>query len=383
MVYKLFISFTGKDKTIAENINIQLINAFRGKVKVFISSQSLSPGERWIDKIKESLSKYDGILSLITPNSINKQWIFVEWSAFWLNEKDIFVCLTENSIAEQLIQPIKETQYMIVDKRSDIEAFFKVLSEKTGIKAIPYDQVDDFIVNINRSIESQFENLFEDCLSDTNKFPVKDEKKIELAKYCLNNEKFEYLPKVLGKVRSDYLKTNLANELIDSNELRKIDHVFEFIRSSQNQTEIVISLIDNNFEDINIFKKLINSIYLKDQTQLVNISRYLIQLNRETTNLFNYIIEKIDNMAELRKVAWSLIDFSKHKNELFNNILYKFEKRNRTELRKIGEYLINNANDYDAEVTLILGILKKNNQEQYKILLDFSKQSKISNTYNS
>lgn len=371
MAYKLFISFTKTDKEIAEEIHNQLINAFKGKVDIFISSQKLSPGEHWIDKIKSTLSNYDGILCLITPNSIDKQWIFVEWTAFWLNNKDIFVTLSDSSLSELLIQPIKETQYMLINQRTDVEAFFKVLAEKSDTKPIPYISVDQYISNLNLAIERHIKNEYDQYLSKTDDLPVKDETKIELVKYCLENDKYEYLPNILNKIRSDYQKTNLVNELIDSGQLAKVEYLYEFIRTSQNQTEVVINLIDNSYEDINIYINLIDSICKKDQSQLFNISQYLIQKNKEQGNLFKYVVSKIDNMAELRKVLWCLIDYNKYKTELFHNVINTFEDRNRTELRKVGEYLIKNTTDNENELSIIFEILKRKNKEQFNMLLEF------------
>jgi len=371
MKYKLFISFTSKDLELAEEIHKQLNNAFKGKVDVFISSQSLSPGERWIDRIKSTLSEFDAILCLITPNSIVKQWIFVEWSAFWLNNKDIFITLSDTSLSDNLIQPIKETQYLLINRRSDIESLFKVLSEKSSTDTIPYQFVDPFIKNIELAFERQKQNMFENYLADIRNLPVKDEDKIKLATYCLNNDKYEYLSSILSKVRSDYQKTILANELIDSGQLSKIEYIYEFIRASQNQTEVVMNLIDNDYEDINIYSKLIDSIYKKDQTQLFNISKYIIESNKENGNLFRYIVSKIDNMAELRKVAWSMIDNNKYRTELFHSILSVFESKNRAELRKIGEYLLKNTADNNEEISIIYSILERTNKEQFIMLKNF------------
>src|SRR5688572_7888544 len=129
MPYKMFLSHTGLDTKIAEAVKKNIEDAFLGYISVFLATQDLLPGMQWKEALKQHLKTDDAIISIITSRSMTKPWIYVEWSAFWLNDKPIFIFITDDVKIDKLLNPIVDVQSVRLSQADDIRKLFRVLQD--------------------------------------------------------------------------------------------------------------------------------------------------------------------------------------------------------------------------------------------------------------
>jgi hypothetical protein len=94
----------------------------------------------------------------------------------------------------------------------------------------------------------------------------------------------------------------------------------------------------------------------------------LSRVGKEGTELFATVAGRMNNMAELRKVAMHLIDAGKHEKAIFLSTLKRFADRNRVELRKVGEHLLHSGRPCEMQLGVVLDILHEHSKDQFKML---------------
>ena len=77
MSYRIFVSHTGNDKVIAEEVTRIINNAFEGDIEFYLASQEIGGGDEWKEAIKDNINKCDAIICLVTPEYVHKPWLFI------------------------------------------------------------------------------------------------------------------------------------------------------------------------------------------------------------------------------------------------------------------------------------------------------------------
>ncbi len=91
---RIFISYSRRDKTIAEYIAAQLRN--RG-AEVFIDYQKLVGGENFIERLGGEIARSDYLVLLLSPRSVDSPWVQAEVAWAFTNRKPIVPVLLETS----------------------------------------------------------------------------------------------------------------------------------------------------------------------------------------------------------------------------------------------------------------------------------------------
>jgi len=83
MIHKFFISHYGGDKNIAELFSNALRRITLEQISPWFSSDDnrgggLRPGDIWFNQILDRITQSKAVVSLLTPNSINRPWIYFE-----------------------------------------------------------------------------------------------------------------------------------------------------------------------------------------------------------------------------------------------------------------------------------------------------------------
>ncbi|MEW5895521.1 MAG: toll/interleukin-1 receptor domain-containing protein [Candidatus Omnitrophota bacterium] len=86
----IFISYSEKDERLAE----EFLNLFSEKnIACFMAKKSISSGFDWETAIKERLKHSKEVVLLLTPNSIQSQWVLLEAGAAWVMDKPLTPCV--------------------------------------------------------------------------------------------------------------------------------------------------------------------------------------------------------------------------------------------------------------------------------------------------
>jgi len=90
--FDIFLSYSHKDETKAKEI----LKKFTEKdIRVFMSADEIEAGDKFSERILGSLRDVSEIWVLISPRSINSEWVMTEWGAAWVMEKRIVPILYE------------------------------------------------------------------------------------------------------------------------------------------------------------------------------------------------------------------------------------------------------------------------------------------------
>lgn len=134
MEHKFFISHCGADKDIARLFSNALGRITLGQINPWFSSDDnmnggLRPGDIWFNQIIERISQSKAVVSLLTPNSMNRPWVHFE-SGIGQAQKNcevIPVCIGVKK--DDVLAPLGLYQcYQLSDYRSVVDFFSKLLT---------------------------------------------------------------------------------------------------------------------------------------------------------------------------------------------------------------------------------------------------------------
>jgi len=79
--YDVFLSYSEKDHLQAQAIHEKLEKA---GARVFMAPKSLRAGDDFAEKIRKSLVGSSELWVILSPNSLNSEWVTTEWGAAWV-----------------------------------------------------------------------------------------------------------------------------------------------------------------------------------------------------------------------------------------------------------------------------------------------------------
>ncbi|MEM9954566.1 MAG: toll/interleukin-1 receptor domain-containing protein [Chloroflexota bacterium] len=90
----LFVSYSSKDKdVVTDKISLKLIA--KG-IDVFWDVLSLRFGEKWEEQLYKELENREGLVLVVTENSLKSEWVAKEYNYFRSNGKPVFACYLDD-----------------------------------------------------------------------------------------------------------------------------------------------------------------------------------------------------------------------------------------------------------------------------------------------
>ncbi|MEL7675364.1 MAG: toll/interleukin-1 receptor domain-containing protein, partial [Chloroflexota bacterium] len=254
MAYTIFVSHTRQDKKIAEQIKKIINDAFSGHIQLYLAAHELSPGTAWKDEIKRRLDSCDAIFSVISPRSLHKPWIYIEWTAFWLNDKRSYILLTENVQVADLVSPMADLQTVSVSSVEDINSLFRSLARVSDFQgAIPFDYADEFITGIRAAQRTVLQTLLEQSYGryeyELTDLPSDNDEKQKIAEYFLESGNYETFYKVVEEITAESVKVKLVRKLIEAADILHATNVVRTINASIQLKAVGKCLFDFGYAD--------------------------------------------------------------------------------------------------------------------------------------
>lgn len=209
MSHKFFISHYSGDKTIAELFSNALRRITLEQISPWFSSDAtggsgLKPGDIWFNQILSKINQSKAVVSLITPNSINRPWLYFESGIGQaLPECEVIpVCIGVNR--DNILPPLGLYQcYQLNDYRSVVEFFSKLLT----LFNIKFDEEMSKVV-IERLVSDISNIVFEqEKKADESNESV--EKLIESFKNHIDKRFLEILEKPTYSIAGDHHKIHV------------------------------------------------------------------------------------------------------------------------------------------------------------------------------
>jgi hypothetical protein len=158
MEHRFFISHCGIDKNIAKLFSDALRRITLDQISPWFSSDDnmnggLKPGDIWFNQIFDRITQSKAVVSLLTPNSINRPWVYFESGIGQAlkNCEVIPVCIGVKR--DDILPPLGLYQcYQLTDYRSVVEFFSKFLH----LFEIKFDEelakafIEKFVLDISK-----------------------------------------------------------------------------------------------------------------------------------------------------------------------------------------------------------------------------------------
>jgi TIR domain len=374
MAYHIFISHTGNDTPIAEAVRDSITAAFRGNIELFLAVSDILSATKWKAELKEQLDKSDAIISIITPDSINKPWIYVEWSPFWLHDKISYTLHTGDVALDALIHPMQDRQATNITNNEKVKGFFESLARNSNTKPIPYRFVDDFIATVKHAQEAKLNNAYSIYRLTLSDLPESDDERVKIAKFFYRGNEVDIFVRVAREIRSDLIKVDLIcdvlkdSKLSHEQELEVTRSIAESINSADRLGEVAIQLIRFGNLDSRVLHEILEDLARRNKAELRKVAIHLINLDQEETELFVFVCSQMGNSnAEFRKILENLVTRGKFQSEYFLSLVDMFT--NCAEIKNLALFMIIERQQRTSQFEKIVRQVLEKNQSHFKTIM--------------
>lgn len=150
----IFISHVSDDREIANILKEFLEKLFFMNVEVFVSGKDLEGGQIWVEELRQQLERSQAIVSVISPQSINSDWVNFESGVGFLDERTIPFVVQGNLWRDFGNTPLKYLQACKLTSEG-VTKLVEYLCSKFDSERVPQFDPDDLIVPISNIITNR------------------------------------------------------------------------------------------------------------------------------------------------------------------------------------------------------------------------------------
>lgn len=317
--YKIFVSHTEVDSPIASAVRRVLAKAFSGYVYLHLALEDNEIGISWKEDLQVRLNNFDALITIMTPEAVEKPWIYVEWSPFWISNKDFYV-LTHGEIAnEKLFGPMNDRQTGKILDREDIVSLFRQLHRACGAntsgKQPPFGFVDEFLTEVIRGIEEKLMHKYGIYRRTLETLPPSDQEKRKIAEYFYRVREYDVFLGIVKRIRSDTYKSDIARSIMTDGEtdpkeeLELAAKIAAYIDSSDEIRCLAVCLVDRGAIDTPEMHQIVQILAAQNRTEIRRLCQYLIEKGADDTRLFDDMLQILaqDSPVELRNLGYYMI----------------------------------------------------------------------------
>jgi len=122
--FKIFLSHAAADRPLAD-----LVRTFLSGHHVFMASKpgDIRPGEEWLGAVQTELRHADAYLVLLTPNSVERPWVWFETGAAWMSERNLVLVTAGGLSVGEVPYPMAAFQVLSLENSEEAAAVFRHL----------------------------------------------------------------------------------------------------------------------------------------------------------------------------------------------------------------------------------------------------------------
>lgn len=325
MSYRIFVSHTEIDTPIAEAVTKVLNDAFQGQIILYLAQSQIVGGGEWKKELQKNLQNSNAIVSIVTPESIKKPWLYIEWGPFWLAGKTFFTLLTNEIKATDLIQPMGDRQAIDMTAHEQVSLFFKGLSQESKLSIpIPFAHIPVFINKIKEAQLKKKDSIYRIFRDNLGTLPGSDDEKRKIAKYFYQIKELDTFKNIVNTIVDDSVKHDIIqyclfdSGLVHDSKLRLTFELTKSLNGADRIANTAISLIKlGNLDSVEL-REMLEDLCNRNQAELRKVAIHLASEGHEDSQLFQFICDISTNLAELRKVAIYFV-----KNNRFDSLAYE------------------------------------------------------------
>lgn len=157
---KIFISHISEDASVALLMKKYLVQAFANALDIFVSSDgtSITLGDKWLNRIEETLLNSSVVVVLSSSNSIASPWINFEAGGAWIRGARVTPLCIKGMKVTDLPEPLKSLQACDITTTKRLVSFFESIANIYELKCTIQDWEE---------ISTQFSSIkIDDVLDD-------------------------------------------------------------------------------------------------------------------------------------------------------------------------------------------------------------------------
>jgi hypothetical protein len=358
--YSIFVSHTSSDKNLAQAVTRVIEEAFGGRIELYLAVEDIVGGARWKEDLKKNIKKCDAVISIMTRESINKPWLYIEWAPFWLAEKKFYVLVSDQADTAALVDPMSDTQAVHIQDESSVEKFFRALREDAKLPAahpVPSDRVPVFLEAVSAAMRADLAASTDRHADASVELPDSDQEKRKILEYFYEKGDPETFTAIFRRVHDNALKADVALWVSKKGDVELTARLCEDIQAADHLCRVASGLIRAGHADSPGLRHVLDMIQGRNNAELRKLAVELLDRGEDDTDVFRYMIRIMSNMAELRKVGMRLVEKGEHRKPIFNEIVDKISQANRTPLRDVGLEFLRHGVQRSPEFERILDIL--------------------------
>ncbi|MEN6409509.1 MAG: toll/interleukin-1 receptor domain-containing protein [Anaerolineaceae bacterium] len=373
MAYHVFISHTNSDAYIAKAVTKVLNETFNGAIKFYLAMDNVAGGVKWKEELIQKIQNSDAIICIITPEAIDKPWIYVEWSPFWMENKKWYVLVTDEVRVTDLIDPMRDRQCVDMTKIDQIKEFLYSLFEDSKAEIpSPESNASRFVSEVLSARRTQVQETYEIYRENPDDLPSDDHLKVKIAEYFLQKKDLFTFSEIVRRIRDDDIKIDLALRIFPEVGDDVVYGVIEKVHAADCIGYFAMALIDRGYTDSRLLSMILDNLSVSSQPELRKITLHMLSNSQEESDLFQHVLGLITNMESLKNIVGYLIDNNRIDDEIYGEIIEQIN--NFTTLKKIGFLFIHaNLQMTDQFANLFINLCKKTPINACHLLEDLKK----------
>jgi hypothetical protein len=121
---RVFLSYAAADKPYADRVRSVLSR--RANLRIF-TTESLSAGEDWASRLKDELSRCQLFVVVLSPSSVESNWILHELGAAWGLNKPIIPIVTDPEVISKVPLTLRGIKFVGVKELEKPEVVSQLL----------------------------------------------------------------------------------------------------------------------------------------------------------------------------------------------------------------------------------------------------------------
>jgi hypothetical protein len=358
MTYSFFVSHTGMDTELAEALTRHLRESFGERIRLHFAREDIEIGEQWKGWIQENLERCNGVLSIFTPESIDKPWLYVEWAPFWLRGKDFIVLLAGGVQHEALIEPLRAVQAVDLENDDSVRNLFRTIAKKAGLEldeARLHGDASDLLTAVAAAREADLARSIERYADATVELPAEPREKRRILEYFCTRGAVDVVRDRFRTLDDDAFKADLALWVCRKNKVELAATLCEEIGSSEHLRRVAFGMVNAGHVESPEVRRVIER--ATSDAELRRLALDLLDDGRGDSTLIAFIIAKMTNTAELRRIAMRLIERSEFQKPIFRAVVEKLLKKNPVSVREIMVELLRQGLQRGDEFAWIIDYL--------------------------
>lgn len=344
--YQLLISYDSFEKPIADEIVTRFTFTFSDKVAFSHLPSDTDKDDQ--NNILSLADTYDAILIILTPQFAKQPLAYAAWTPFWINNKKTFVVISDDLDVTEIAPPMRENIKRLFDE-SEIR---KVITEIWDLvnPSSPVDHRQAFF--IGRFTETHYISLHNDYTTKatTEELYSENNSLTEEAFWHRYNEEskkgiianqFEQIPNTN--------KINILKKLIEKRDYPQVEKLIRLVKPVDDLT-IILKFLLSIHEESHFLIKLILEYIKTNQKTLRTFGEFIIEDIGYPNNILPLTIPMFDNMTELRRLGESVIDNNYSESDLFDEIVLQLIRHSMDQLQILLIHLIEKEISYNIVV---------------------------------